>query len=348
MRIGIEAVGNHYGGGFTVLFRTLDAICADRRVDSVVLYCSPPETFGVPLPDSGKIEVRPRPAEHDSLSVRTRWYLDGFDEAARADRVDAALCLNGVGRSCIGRVALVQQALTLVRARDVGVGPLRAARMRAFAALIGASLPGATAITQTGWMRAAVMARFGIIDVAVVPLGLPAGAPDASAPRHGIACITGTLGYKNFECAVAAAEILRSEFSGLRLRATLSADELRDEPAVQPLGWCTPTQVERLLQTARALVVPSRVESLGLPIVEAFAHGCPVVAADRPYAHDVADNAALFFDPEDPEDAAQALAEVLRDPDVADDLARRGHARLDRLWEPDPYVRLVDLLEEAA
>ena len=65
------------------------------------------------------------------------------------------------------------------------------------------------------------------------------------------------------------------------------------------------------------MVFPSLAESFGLPLVEAMAAGCPVAAADRPYAREVAGPAAVYFDPLDPRALAECVIGVLGDPAAA-------------------------------
>jgi glycosyltransferase involved in cell wall biosynthesis len=58
---------------------------------------------------------------------------------------------------------------------------------------------------------------------------------------------------------------------------------------------------------AEALIFPSRYEGFGLPILEAFAAGCPVIAADTDCFREVADTAAMFFPPGDASELASRL-----------------------------------------
>lgn len=77
---------------------------------------------------------------------------------------------------------------------------------------------------------------------------------------------------------------------------------------------------------ARCLVFPSKYEGFGLPILEAYAAGCPVVVADTPCLTEVAGGHATIVSPEDPSELAQALLEI-SDPDAPDAAVMIGAAR---------------------
>ena len=72
---------------------------------------------------------------------------------------------------------------------------------------------------------------------------------------------------------------------------------------------------------------PSRLEGFGLPVLEAMARGLPVACSDRTALPEVAGDAALLFDPDEPEAVAGALDRLLRDADLRQELAARGSSR---------------------
>ncbi len=62
---------------------------------------------------------------------------------------------------------------------------------------------------------------------------------------------------------------------------------------------------------AVALVFPSRYEGFGLPVAEAMACGCPVITTPISSVPEVAGEAALYIDPDDPDSLRKAFDAVL-------------------------------------
>lgn len=85
-----------------------------------------------------------------------------------------------------------------------------------------------------------------------------------------------------------------------------------------------------LYSGASVLCLPSFYEGFGFPVLEAMACGTPVVTARRGSLPEVAGDAAILVDPDDPADIAQGLRRVLTDPTLAGDLRRRGFAQAAR------------------
>ena len=83
----------------------------------------------------------------------------------------------------------------------------------------------------------------------------------------------------------------------------------------------------RIYGAASVLVYPSLFEGFGLPPLEAMAHGCPVVAARAGAIPEVAGDAALLFEPTDPDALADALTVVLAGGDRVAAMRRAGRER---------------------
>jgi glycosyltransferase involved in cell wall biosynthesis len=89
------------------------------------------------------------------------------------------------------------------------------------------------------------------------------------------------------------------------------------------------TELPWVYANAVALVHPSRYEGFGLPLVEAFSVGCPVLASDTPCLHEVAADAAWFFAPDDRQCLTDLLDRVVDDSAARSELATAGHRRGD-------------------
>lgn len=87
------------------------------------------------------------------------------------------------------------------------------------------------------------------------------------------------------------------------------AEDLRRRGA-DVRGYVSKGELAELYRGAAALLLPSRFEGFGLPVLEAMASGTPVVAAPEPALQEVADGAAIFAEPRDFASAVErALAE---------------------------------------
>ncbi len=132
-----------------------------------------------------------------------------------------------------------------------------------------------------------------------------------------------------------------------RLRAL--AAELDIAARVRFLGWRR--DVAALLGQASVVIVPSRIEPLGLVTLEAWAAGVPVVAADSSgprYAIE-AETSGLLVPVEDPAALAKAIRRVLDDAALARRLAEGGKRRLDeRFNEAATVAAYRDYFERVA
>ena len=79
-----------------------------------------------------------------------------------------------------------------------------------------------------------------------------------------------------------------------------------------------------LIHGATALVFPSLVEGFGLPVLEAMAAGCAVIASRIPTIVEVVDTAAFLCDARQPDQFAAAMMGLLEDDALRSDLVRRG------------------------
>jgi glycosyltransferase involved in cell wall biosynthesis len=76
-------------------------------------------------------------------------------------------------------------------------------------------------------------------------------------------------------------------------------------------------------------VATSLQEGFGLPIIEGFGFGAPVITSNLNPMMEVAGNAALFVDPYSVPDIARAMVSIMSDPALAQALIALGYARLE-------------------
>ncbi|NCN45134.1 MAG: hypothetical protein COU63_01010 [Candidatus Pacebacteria bacterium CG10_big_fil_rev_8_21_14_0_10_36_11] len=84
-------------------------------------------------------------------------------------------------------------------------------------------------------------------------------------------------------------------------------------PGLRFLGKVTDIELNVLYAEAEAFAYPSLDEGFGLPILEAFYHGTPVITADLPVMLEVAGNAAQLVDPENVQSIRQGIEIVLNE-----------------------------------
>lgn len=100
------------------------------------------------------------------------------------------------------------------------------------------------------------------------------------------------------------------------------------------LGMVSDEWLPALYTGAELFVLPSLLESFGLPVLEAMACGTPVVTSDISSIREVAGDAAIFVDPKSVEAIANAMLVFLRDKQVRNELRDRGLEHVKKFsWE---------------
>jgi glycosyltransferase involved in cell wall biosynthesis len=101
--------------------------------------------------------------------------------------------------------------------------------------------------------------------------------------------------------------------------------DLRDW--VRFVGYAGVPDLPALYQMAQAVLFPSLDEGFGLPLLEAFAAGTPVVASNAGAIPEVAGDAALLSPPQDAQALADNLLRLLRDRPLRERQVAAGRAR---------------------
>uniref|UniRef100_Q07IQ9 Glycosyl transferase, group 1 n=1 Tax=Rhodopseudomonas palustris (strain BisA53) TaxID=316055 RepID=Q07IQ9_RHOP5 len=212
-------------------------------------------------------------------------------------------------------------------------------------------------VTASRWVKDDIVKQYGIAPhrIAVIPRvpSLPSIVPDATGlpsnlPQRFALFPSVTWPSKNHIRLVRALALLRDQ-RGLKVQlvctgandtphwkvieAEIAALNISDQ--VHFLGVVKLEQLIALYKSASYLVHPSTFEGLGLPLLEAFQHGLPVLSSTSACKPEVVGDAALLFDAFDEADIARCIAKAEDDPGLLEQLRTRGTRRIDEHF-PSP------------
>jgi glycosyltransferase involved in cell wall biosynthesis len=89
-------------------------------------------------------------------------------------------------------------------------------------------------------------------------------------------------------------------------------------------GYLTDKELISLYSSAAVFVYPSLYEGFGLPVLEAMAQGCPVIASNVASLPEVVGDAAVLIDPFNTNDLAKAITHILTDDELKTKMSVKG------------------------
>lgn len=195
--------------------------------------------------------------------------------------------------------------------------------------------------TPSEYVKQKVMRRFGIKNVTVTPNGVNSSVfhPDAKQTTidlpKGYVLFVGSLDpRKNLDLLLYAWNKIKQEFRelwlvivGSRGNVFRAVDFARDRERVLFLGYAEDETLAGLYAGATVLVLPSKEEGFGLPILEAMASGTPVIVSDGGALPEVVGEAGMIFDLSNPVGLSNCLKECLSNAGLRSELRERGLAR---------------------
>lgn len=363
LRIAVDLIsagsGFHPGAGGMISYYDglLRSLCERADVHSVVAF-TPPWNSRLGVPDSSKIQVvrcrglaRNRPA-------RVAYEQLALPLLAWRFRADVLLATVNV-------MPLLRRAPTVVVLQSIQsflwpgqAGPFREAYLRT---AVPRSLRRAGAvITVTEAERRDALRLFDDIDpdqVMTVHHGVSPWTHEAltadPAPRPWrhregrpyVLAISRLYAHKNHARLILAFAKIAKEVEHDLVIAGGDADVSRAElerlagesgvgARVRCLGTVSQDDVPRLFAGASALAYVSLYETFGHPVLEAFAFGLPLVTAGEGATAEVAGGAARLVDPEDVDEIASGIRDVLLDPELRARLGVAGRQRVREFtWE---------------
>jgi glycosyltransferase involved in cell wall biosynthesis len=154
-------------------------------------------------------------------------------------------------------------------------------------------------------------------------------------------------GYKNFELLRRA--LAAGDLNDFRL-VLVGGEQLLDAERREIAGRLGATDrvvhiaappddfLMRLYDQAAALVITSRCEGFGLPLLEAMARGCPVACATGGSSEELVEGFAAMFDPDSPAECADAIRRATTTTQVARRSAQMHARRYDWSRSAEAHV----------
>jgi len=106
------------------------------------------------------------------------------------------------------------------------------------------------------------------------------------------------------------------------------------EDRVKFLDFVSDEDLPSLYKNALCFVLPSLYEGFGLPVLEAMQYGCPVLTSNVSSLPEAGGDAAVYFDPEDANDIAQKIDEVVSDSSLRQEMVKKGYNQIKKFsWE---------------
>ncbi|WP_229311128.1 glycosyltransferase family 4 protein [Larkinella soli] len=181
--------------------------------------------------------------------------------------------------------------------------------------------------------------------------------PVAHLPKHYLLYVGDRSGYKNFYLFMNAFKQLSSVYPDLHLILTGGGNPgIADREFIHRLKLgdkvrhinATDEELNYLYQNAALFVYPSLHEGFGLPILEAYKAGCPVLLSDTECFREIGADAALFFSPHAVDDLISVITGFLSDSEKRRELVRKGTQRLGDFTLKESMEKTLDIYRALA
>jgi glycosyltransferase involved in cell wall biosynthesis len=129
-----------------------------------------------------------------------------------------------------------------------------------------------------------------------------------------------------------------------KVHTMISENHLGDR--IMTLGYLTEEDLVAMYNLADCYLYPSLYEGFGLPILEAQACGCPVITSRASSCPETAGKGALFVDPHDTDDIAEAMRRIVKDRNMRRRLVGYGFENCKQYTWRKTATKLLDIFLE--
>jgi len=113
-----------------------------------------------------------------------------------------------------------------------------------------------------------------------------------------------------------------------------------DHTRIKFLGFVSNYKLPQYYQNASLFVFPSLYEGFGIPVIEAMASGTPVATSSTSSLPEVGGNAAVYFNPESPDDISDVMHTILKDSRYRKKLCELGYEQVKKFsW--NKHVEII-------
>lgn len=131
-----------------------------------------------------------------------------------------------------------------------------------------------------------------------------------------------------------------------QIKATIEELNLGDR--VICTGYLSDADLAKAYQKATLYIFPSYNEGFGIPILEAFSFGIPVLVANNSCLPEVGGDAVIAFDPFSPADMKEKIKEVLTNPELQATLKEKGKEQLNKYSWLKASKEIIEIFKQAA
>lgn len=376
MRFVLEAMGLGASGGLTVATNLVREMARQRDHEYTVLAPGIPEYNQFAESPNVKLIALPKPS---TLFGRYNLLQSAVPRFCREIKADGLLCLGNYvpkRRPCPTAVLMNNPLVVYREPRLERHLTLREKLIVPYARRQYSRHPSDVLIIVHAAFDKDRLVRFYDIHpsgIVIIPCGCPEF-PTSTPPQRATGqaqdgtfrflCLSRYSPYKNFEvlpealkrlpaytkrAAECVTNVCPQHHPGARKFVERIAHQTSESKVVN-VGWVeTREELERLYQSADAYVFPSVLETFSLTYDEAMHAGLPILTSDRDFARERCQDAAIYFDPLNPDSIARAMARMMEDADLRQRLVENGRRILQQAptWQ-EIAARFVEVLERTA
>jgi len=178
----------------------------------------------------------------------------------------------------------------------------------------------------------------------------PRGCSGEPADRPFVLCVGGLNYLDGGDRIVEVASLLNQQTRDLRVLVAgcQHSDQLKAKAAQLPnlvlLGYLESERLAHYMRDAVALLFPTRYETFGIAAAEAMAVGTPVITCRTTAVPEIVGDAGLYVSPDSPEQAVEAIRQLMANSRLRAEYIRRGRNRVQQYTWAACVRRLNDAL----